>query len=405
MSQDILNLWLHGEHLGEVERLRTGRQRLRFSAEARAKWGDGSRVLSYALPLGQKRIDGPGVETYLENLLPEGAMRAQLERQHRVRPGDAFGLLRHIGHECAGAVQLTPERAPPAGYLKPLPDDEVASLVESLPTLSAPEGEAVTASLGGIQSKILLARTDDGWAWPAAGAPSTHIIKPEPIEPSAPIPRIVEYEHWALALARAAGVPAASSSLERFGSRLAIVVERYDRSRGKRLHQEDFAQALGIRPLEKYEAPQEEPGRLKRIATGPGMEARDPESFRAELLRLIAFNLIIGNGDAHTKNYSLLLHDGLFAIAPAYDIAPVFRVNPRFSDFGMSVAGQRGLRYITAEHLVREAASWGMSEEAARAVIGEVAQRVRAALTEVAVPDFIAPIAEQIDAAAREFEG
>lgn len=405
MSQDILNLWLHDEHVGEVERLRTGRPRLRFAAEARARWGDGARVLSYSLPLGPKRIDGPAIETYLENLLPEGALRAQLERQHGVRPGDAFGLLRYIGYECAGAVQLTPESAPPTGHLKPLPDDEVIGLVEDLPTLSAPEGEAITASLGGVQSKLLLTRTEAGWAWPAAGAPSTHIIKPEPIEPSAPIPRIVEFEHWSLELARAAGVPGARSTLERFGDRLAIVVERYDRARGDRLHQEDFAQALGIRPLEKYESSYVEPGRLRRVAIGPGLESADPGLFRDALLRLVTFNLIIGNGDAHAKNYSLLLRDGLFSIAPAYDVAPVFYVNPRFSDFGMSVAGQRGLRHITLDHLMREAASWGMSEDGARTEIRNVATSVQSALVEVEVPEFVAPVAEQVRAAAARFAG
>lgn len=400
MSQNILNVWLHGEPVGELEQLRNGRTRLRFSAESRARWGDGTRLLSYALPLGPKRVEGELLDAYLENLLPEGSIRVQLERQYRVRPGNSFDLLRHIGHECAGAVQFSVEDEPSRGYLKHLTELEASALVERLPTLAAPEGEAVSASLGGVQSKILLTRTSDGWAWPAAGAMSTHIIKPEPIEFSAPIARIVEYEHWALTLARAAGIPAAKSSLEMFGSRLAIVVERYDRTDTGRLHQEDFAQALAIRPGDKYERLHEAPGRLSRIAHGPGRESINPAVFMDDMLTLVTFNALIGNGDAHAKNYSMLLSDGLFGIAPAYDVAPVFYVSQRFGDFGMSVDGQRGLQHISVTHLLREAEAWGMPAGQAQARIEDVSHRVLSALGSVETQDFILPIAEKVERAA-----
>ncbi len=154
------------------------------------------------------------------------AVRTQLEQQYQVRPGDTFGLLRHIGGECAGAVQLTTGGEPQNGHLVPLSEAEVVAIVEDLPTLAAPKGETVSASLGGVQSKVLLTRTADGWAWPAAGAMSTHIIKPEPIDPSVAVPEIIEYEHWAMRLAAAAGLSVAQSELVRFGDQLALVVER-----------------------------------------------------------------------------------------------------------------------------------------------------------------------------------
>lgn len=225
---------------------------------------------------------------------------------------------------------------------------------------------------------------------------STHIIKPEPTDPHVPIRRIIEYEHWAMSLAAAAGIPAARTELMRFGDRLALVVERYDRAGGRRLHQEDFAQALGIRAGDKYEATDEPASRLSRIADGPGLEAQDPASFRRELLRLVTFNLLVGNGDAHAKNYSLILRDGVFELAPAYDVAPVFYVNPRFSDFGMRLAGQRNLRYLNGTHLLDEAVQWGMSRQQAQDVVAETVEGVRGGLERVSIDDLAEPIADRV---------
>jgi len=404
VNRNILNLWLHGRHLGEIEQLRNGRNRLRFTDEATARWGIGTHLLSFSLPLTSRRVESQALDDYLDNLLPEGAVRTQLEQLHGVRPGDTFGLLSHIGAECAGAVQLDPLDEPPAGRLVPLSDAEVNQIVAELPTLAAPAGEEVTASLGGVQSKVLLTRTEHGWAWPAAGAMSTHIVKPEPSDPQTPIPAIIEWEHWAMQLARAAGLPAASSELVRFADRLALVVERYDRTAGRRLHQEDFAQALGIRPGAKYEPADHQPSRLSRIAAGPGSEATDPAGFRHQLLQLVTFNVIVGNGDAHAKNYSMIITDGLFSLAPAYDVAPVFYLNDRFSNFGMRLNGQRNLKYITGQHLIAEARSWGLGEREARDVVAETADAVLDALGAAPAEPSDIKMSERIERRAAEIK-
>lgn len=397
MNSTFLNVWLHGDQLGEIRRLRNGANRLRFTGDALQRWGTGTHLLSYSLPLTPQRVESAALDDWLDNLLPEGPVRTQLEQQHGVRPNDAFSLLSHIGAECAGAVQFTREDVPPVGHLAPLTYSEVNRIVEDLPTLSPPEGETVTASLGGVQAKLLLTRAGDGWAWPAAGAMSTHIVKPEPTDPSAPVPRIVEYEHWAMQVARRTGIPAARTELVRFGSRLAIVVERYDRQDGRRLHQEDFAQALGIRSGAKYEPSNEPVSRLSRIAAGPGAEAVSPALFRESLLRLVTFNALIGNGDAHAKNYSLLLRDGVFELAPAYDIAPVFHVSSRFSNFGMRIAGTRDLRYLTADALAAEATSWGLSEGTARRILDETSLKLAIALEGAPASPLTDPVRDQIE--------
>ena len=375
-----LHLWLRGQALGEVEQLRTGRLRLRYGTEILDTYGTGARPLSLSLPLTDKRIQGDRLERFLDNLLPEGSVRGALEREHRLPPGDTFGLLSHLGRECAGAVQLTTDATPPGpGHLVALSDDEVTRVVAQLPTLDPPPGQIVSASLGGVQSKVLLTRTDAGWAWPADGAMSTHIIKPEPTSDLV-VPDLVRWEDWTLRLARTAGLPAANAELVDFDGRLALVVERFDRQDGRRTHQEDLTQALGIASRDKYETTHTE-RRLATVARAAAAEAVVPTSLVRELLAQVTFNLLVGNGDAHSKNYSLAIDEAAtYAMAPLYDVAPVYLLNKAFQTFGHILDGQGRLPYLTAAHLRAEATTWGLTDAAACETIAAVACRVREAL-------------------------
>lgn len=378
---DRLVVWLHDVRLGEVQRLRNGRLRLRFDDDAVARHGIGARPLSLSLPVTDRRVQGPQLDRFLDNLLPESSVRSALEREHGVSPGDAFALLGVLGRECAGAVQLTPDDAPVGpGRLVGMSDDAVAALVARLPTLDPPDGETVSASLGGVQAKVLLTRTEHGWAWPADGAMSTHIVKPEPVADIA-VSDLVRWEEWTLRLARAAGLPAARAELVDFDGRTAIVVERFDRRDGARLHQEDVAQSLGVGARDKYESSTGRPSRLEQLASVARSEATDPDVLVADLLAQVTFNLVIGNGDAHAKNYSVTLGGRTgCAMAPLYDVAPVFLLNPAYQHFGLALDGQSRLRHLTGAHLLREATRWGMRPAAVHGVVERVATDVREAV-------------------------
>lgn len=397
----LLHVWLRGEHLAELEQLRNGRLRLRYDSSALDAYGIGSRPLSLSLPLTDKRVQGDHLERFLDNLLPEGAVRGALERQNGIRPGDTFALLAQIGRECAGAIQFTTEEgASTEGRLVSIDDAEVNRIVSNLPTLEPPEGEVVSASLGGIQSKVLLTRTPEGWAWPAAGAASTHILKPEPVTDVGPA-NLIRWEDWTLRVAREAGLRAAYTELADFDGRLALIVERFDRVDGRRTHQEDFTQALGIAASDKYESGSQE-GRLRSIARRAGIEAIDPTAFVADLIAQVAFNLIVGNGDAHSKNYSLGIDEtATFSLTPLYDVAPVFLLNAVYQNFGHSLDGTSRLRYLSAEHLLREAATWGVDPAVVNRTVAFVATHVRTALGGVTADGIdTGPVAELIDARA-----
>jgi serine/threonine-protein kinase HipA len=393
-----LAVWLHGIHVARLSEPSPFRLRLDFTDDALDAFGEGSRVLSLALPLSKRpahdakvRSSGHPVSAFIEGLLPEGNARHHIASQAGLPVTDTMGLLERVGAECAGAVQFLPEGAVPGtGDVRTLGDREVDTLIADLPTYHLPEGATPQASLAGIQDKVLLvALPDDGWGWPGAGAPSTHIIKPEPL--GGALPHLIRTEDWALRVARQASIPAAESRLATFGRREAIVVTRYDRSAaGERLHQEDFCQALGLDPQAKYESTAESErhgSRLKRIARAAGARARDPDAFRTALLEAVTFNVVIGNGDAHSKNYSVMIdRDGSVGLAPIYDAAPTFYLDSRYKGTGQVINGKTSVDSVDVEDLVGEAASWGTSERRARAAVGAVLERIRAAVDVVALP-------------------
>ncbi|MCO4250640.1 type II toxin-antitoxin system HipA family toxin [Pseudarthrobacter raffinosi] len=400
-----LAVWLHGRRIAWL----TGtslRPRLGYLPDLVAEYGAGAALLSLSLPLQSKAINGPAVLNFFDGLLPEGQVRAHLADLHGVASTDIKALLAAVGADCAGAVQVLPDGVDPeeGGELLPMTEQEVVAAVESLPTWDLPEDFAITTSLGGVQSKVLLSSSlssgDSGWYWPARGAASTHIIKPDPLD--SPIPDLLAAEHWALELARAAGLRAARTRMETFGTRDALVVERYDRTEDhKRIHQEDFTQVLGIASAAKYDQSTAAPSRLAQVAAVASPHSRNAAAFKSELLKAVAFNVLIGNGDAHSKNYSVLIREtGEVQLAPLYDVAPTLLLYARSSNAGHSVAGQARLNYITLDHLVREAGSWGMDVEEARS--GVTGILVAAAEAHASVPQRLAHLPALVAARAED---
>ncbi|MFD6446775.1 type II toxin-antitoxin system HipA family toxin [Promicromonospora sp. NPDC060204] len=382
-AESTLAVWLHGIQVAELTQLRNGRLRLWWTPEAITRWGEGSCPLSLSLPITVRRVQGPHLKRYFDGLLPESPLRGQLEREHRLAPDDAFGLLRALGAECAGAVQvLPPGTEPSSGTLRVLSDAEADGIVSDLPTLPLADDLPMTASLGGIQAKVLLTATPDGWAWPLDGAPSTHIVKPEPLS-DAVIPDLVRLEDWTMRLARAAGIDAAATEVREFGGRTAIVVERYDRVDGERIHQEDLAQGLGLATRDKYEQARS-PGHLTELAERAHEHAADPDGFLDTLLEQVTFNVVVGNGDSHAKNYSYVIDaEARVRPAPLYDAAAVQLVVPRYDRSGLAVNGKTRLQYIGPTDLAAESVAWGRSAERSRKLVDDVVERIREAARDV----------------------
>lgn len=398
MAPKTLSVWLHGIHIAQLSEPSRYRLRLDFTEQALDTFGEGSRALSLALPISRRPVQdtrrGPGqvVSAFIEGLLPEGNLRRHIAVHAGVPVTDAMGLLTRIGAECAGAVQILADNTTPSeGHVRKLTPPEVARLVADLPTYRLPEGATPQASLAGIQDKVLLvALPNNQWGWPENGAASTHIIKPEPL--ASAVTHLVQTENWALHVAHAAGIQAAQSRLESFDEREAIIVTRYDRSPDgtHRLHQEDFCQALGLDPQAKYESTSETTksgSRLRRIARAAAPRSHDPDAFRLALLQAVTFNVVIGNGDAHSKNYSLMLdRDGSVRLAPAYDTAPVMHLDARFKGTGHVINGKTSIDTIDIDDLTAEATSWGMGTRRADAAVRACMEQVHSAVVHLDLP-------------------
>jgi serine/threonine-protein kinase HipA len=233
-------------------------------------------------------------------------------------------MLERIGGECAGAVSLLPEGVPPpaAGErrMRELNEKDLQEIITELPRRPLMAGqEGVRLSLAGSQDKLPVVIHGSSIALPLGNTPSTHIIKPEPER----FPGLVATEALCMTLAKAAGLNVPRVATRSVGNKPCIVVQRYDRTIGPdgaiaRVHQEDFCQAMGFAPERKY---QQEGGPLLRDciamlrewSTAPVLDIRD-------FLDALIFNVLIGNADAHGKNYSLLYRGGERRLAPFYDL-------------------------------------------------------------------------------------
>ncbi|MGH9206550.1 MAG: HipA domain-containing protein, partial [Acidimicrobiales bacterium] len=259
---------------------------------------------------------------------------------------------------------------------EPLDEDQLAGLIANLRTAPLGTGARVRVSLAGVQEKLLLTRLPDGrWGSPVDGTPSTHILKPEIRE----YPNTVENEAFCMRVAGHLGLPVAEIATTRIGERRSLVVTRYDRvidqsGHVQRIHQEDLCQATGMSPQRKYQEDGGPP--LRSLATILG--AIDPGSLET-LLGAVVFHVLVGNGDAHAKNYSLL-HEpsGGLTLAPLYDVMSTLHYGD--DRLAMYIDDVRRTDRVTISRIVNEASTWGMSRRRAGEIVWALLERVPSAV-------------------------
>jgi serine/threonine-protein kinase HipA len=377
---NALAVWLHGIAVAVVERERE-RLRLHYTSAALEAWALGVPLLSLSLPLTSRRYPHGVVRAFLEGLLPEGEPRRALAADLDFRAGDTYGLIRALGRDCAGALVIQPddEPAPPQPTTRtaePLTDAAIVDLVANLRSAPLGVNPRVRLSLAGVHEKLLLTRMLDGtWGRPVDGTPSTHILKPEIAE----YPNTVENEAFCMRLAKHLGLSVAVVETTTINGRRVIIVERYDRmvhadGTVERVHQEDFCQATAIPPEKKYE---EDGGPSLRRIAGILQGIAGTDSVET-LLRAVTINALIGNGDAHGKNFSLL-HDapGALRLAPLYDLLSTLVYGD--DRLAMYIDNVRRTNHVTADRIVNEAARWGLSRRRASEIVAELLDRAPAA--------------------------
>lgn len=376
-----LAVWLYGDAVAIIER-RQGRLRLTYTPKALDRFAPGTPLLSLSLGVRSESYTQGLVKPFIEGLLPEGESRRAIARNIGVAESDTYGLIGVLGRDCAGAMVIQPaDESPPmtssVNTSAPLTEDEIGALVRDLRIAPLGIGPRVKISLAGFQEKLALTRRLDGtWGSPIDGTPSTHILKPE----IARFASTVENEAFCMRFARHLGLEVASVETTEIADRKFIVVERFDRHVSldgtvERVHQEDCCQATGCLPEQKY---QDDGGpSLLRVAAVLSSSA-DLDSLE-RLLRAVVLNVLIGNGDAHAKNFSLLHKaTGQLSLAPLYDLlSTVLYGDDRLA---MYVDNVRRTNKVTADRILNEALSWGMSRDRVVDIIVDLLNRVPLAM-------------------------
>ena len=182
-------------------------------------------------------------------------------------------------------------------------------------------------------------------------SPSTHILKP-------PIPGFegtVENEAFCMTLAGRVGLPVPAVFIRKQLDTL-LVVERYDRKKDPgggilRLHQEDFCQALGILPDQKYES--EGGPKLSQCFLLLKDNSTRPAADQRTLLSWVIFNALIGNADAHAKNLAILYAERGPRLAPFYDLLCT-QVYPDMAEkYAMKIGGENRPDWLQLRHWER----------------------------------------------------
>lgn len=342
----------------------------------------GGFPISLSMPLAAPR-HGPDVAVpWLMNLLPEGEPLRAMTHALGVSRDDVLGLIAETGRDLAGALTIgAPRTADRPDYRKIDNDRDLERIIAELPSKPFLVGEdGVSMSLAGAQEKLPVALVEGAVAIPVNGASSTHILKPD----NPRLPGSVQNEALCMVLARRCGLAAASVTTGRAGDRSYLLVERYDREGEggavRRLHQEDFCQALGRPPAAKYEhngSGVRGPSLADMFAlVRAHMTARDING----LLDAIIFNIAIGNVDSHAKNYSILLTPRRIRLAPLYDLMSGLDWPNITQNHAQDIDDQRRGRHIYARHWRRMAEACGLSKPGVLRRIDSLTIRLRAEL-------------------------
>lgn len=312
----------------------------------------GGFAISRSLPLTARAFapESGIAHRFFANLLPEGTVRERLVRDLKL-PNTDFDLLLAFGGECAGALSVLPEGLRPAQeeQYRELTEKELVDLVARRGAIPAawPADQRPRLSLAGAQDKCPVLVRDGRYFLPQGEAPSSHILKFE----LADYHHLPAYETFTTRLAMAIGLPVVDIVMRSSGRTRYAQITRYDRVRNegggvRRLHQEDFCQALGLGHEKKY---QEHGGPSFAECYRLVQEASSEPAIDAQhLLRWQIFNVLAGNSDGHAKNLSLLhLPDGQTRLAPFYDLVCTRAIERIAQHLAFEVGGERNPGLIT----------------------------------------------------------
>jgi serine/threonine-protein kinase HipA len=351
----------------------------------------GAFPISLTMPLRSDRIAPETFLPWAANLLPESEQLRTLGQILGMARSDVIGLLSAIGRDTAGALSIGEPGRTASVQWRPIdkPED-LEKVIEELPSKPFLVGEeGVSMSLAGVQTKLAVSIDDKRRVCiPMNGSPSTHILKPD----AQRLCGGVQNEAFCLTLARRMKIPTPNITTGQAGKRTYLLVERHDRTnvggRWRRLHQEDYCQALGKPPSAKYESNQ-------TGIYGPTMKDMFELTRRhlssidiLHLLDMVVFNVLACNTDAHAKNYSIIIRGNGASLAPIYDVLCGEVWDSVTKNLAQKIAGESRGDYLKGRHWQRFARECGLNPRQVLDRVGTLAKSVMveadAAASEVA---------------------
>lgn len=380
-----LDVYLHKHLVGKLVQDDNGN----VSFEYAESWRNNPNAipLSQSLPLAQGRFNRKACRGFFAGILPDESKREVIAKNLGISARNDFAMLEQIGGECAGAVTFIPEgqALPDRDYnYRQLTPQELAEKLRALPRRPLLAGEeGIRLSLAGAQDKIAVHVSGDNISIPLDGSPSTHILKPaiERFE------GLVFNEALCMDLARAIGLAAANVSIGNVEGIDYLLVERYDRAKdGQRLrreHQEDVCQALGIAPEYKYQA--EGGPSIKQCFALVREASSSPVLDLQPLLDAVIFNWLIGNNDAHGKNFSLVyrgeVSSGLQTrLAPLYDLVSTVYYKELSPKMAMKIGGEYESDRVFPQHFETLAEEAGLAKPMVVRRVTELGNSILSAL-------------------------
>ncbi len=336
-------------------------------------------AISIGLPLEEKTFDALRTRIFFEGLLPEGFTRRCVAEWMHIDENDYLSILAKLGKECLGAIKIVDEAEE---RMKPeyreLSAEEVYALASEGATESAELVTKSHLSLTGASGKVGLYfdEKEEKWYLPIGEAPSTHIVKQSHVR----LKKIVANEQLCLLTAKKLGIAIPESFIittDGGDETVLFATRRYDRKivenakmlhgmpMPRRLHQEDFAQALGIAAANKYEKNKEE--YLKKLFDVIRLYSADPMTDSLKLWDICVFNYLIGNTDNHIKNLSLLYSENLKTVrlAPAYDIVSTMIYKNSTENMAVSIDGIYNINEITRASFEKATSEIGIGSKMA----------------------------------------
>ncbi|MBL1245122.1 MAG: HipA domain-containing protein [Sulfurimonas sp.] len=323
------------------------------------EWKKNGYAISPNLPLNETLSSGT-VKRFLENLIPEGKGLEDITAFAHISKSNTFAIIKAIGYDTSGALMFGQAQESDQAIFREIPDEELALRIAEIQEKSIVIWDKKERlSLAGVQEKLPVIIKESKIGLGDGTLSSTHIMKFQTKKQS----HIVINELFCMHLAKQIGLNVAQVELKRFNEAPVLLVKRFDRVYEvdcvKRLHVIDACQMLDLSSSYKYERNFGSGRDVKDIREGASFfklfacadSCEVPAKAKLELLNWAIFNLLIGNSDAHAKNFSFFISNHGIKPTPSYDLLCILAHEDVEHDMAMAYGDEFNPNEIKAYQL------------------------------------------------------